>query len=305
MLVRFAVAAAMAAQAVSAFKDTSPFFMFSTRSSGSSVNDVKSVDSAENVMDGLTQAFSVDSICREGNLVFVHQPDVLYSDFASAKSAGHLKRRMMKAQEAEGGVSRSVANVHGEVDVAELVKKVEKACGYKVMDLDGTTLPSLEENHPLISVKLPSPAINAKTNADRMWNLETNDVYLETLLDGLRKEAYTVVFTTTPAKGDIPESGHSSHQYEMEEQYPAHLRTEMKRDLSAYPRAMNGSNLNANLPLFEKYQFFNSGIFMGLSVALLLLVILYVALSAISGLEVSYMAFSKEMNPNSQKKQQQ
>jgi len=43
---------------------------------------------------------------------------------------------------------------------------------------------------------------------------------------------------------------------------------------------------------------------MGLTVSLLLLLILYVGVSAISGLEVSYMAFSKEMNPNSQKKQQ-
>lgn len=151
---------------------------------------MKSVDTAENIMHGLTETFNVDSICKEGSFVFVHQPDVLYSDFASAKSAGHLKRRMAKAQEAKGSVSRSVANVHGEVDVAELVKKVENACGYKVMELDGTSkimihlkseqcllwtaLPSLEENHPLISVKLPSPAINAKTNADRMWNLETN-----------------------------------------------------------------------------------------------------------------------------------
>jgi len=43
---------------------------------------------------------------------------------------------------------------------------------------------------------------------------------------------------------------------------------------------------------------------MGLTVSLLLIVILYVALNAISGLEVSYMAFSKEMNPQAQKKQQ-
>jgi len=43
---------------------------------------------------------------------------------------------------------------------------------------------------------------------------------------------------------------------------------------------------------------------MGLTVSLLLLLILYVGVSAISGLEVSYMAFSKEMNPSSQKKQQ-
>lgn len=107
--------------------------------SDSSFNDVKSVDTAENIMTELTQDFTADSICKEGNFVFVHQPDVLYSDFASAKSAGHLKRRMTKAQEVRGGVSRSVANVHGEVDVTELVRKVEKACGYKVMQLDGTS----------------------------------------------------------------------------------------------------------------------------------------------------------------------
>ena len=35
---------------------------------------------------------------------------------------------------------------------------------------------------------------------------------------------------------------------------------------------------------------------MGLAVSLLLLMILYVGLSAISGLEVSYMAFSKEVS---------
>lgn len=43
---------------------------------------------------------------------------------------------------------------------------------------------------------------------------------------------------------------------------------------------------------------------MGLSVSLLLFIILYVGVSAIAGLEVSYMAFSKEMGPQAQKKQQ-
>jgi len=46
------------------------------------------------------------------------------------------------------------------------------------------------------------------------------------------------------------------------------------------------------------------GIFMGVSVSLLLLSILYVGLSAISGLEVTYMAFSKEMGPAAQRKAQ-
>lgn len=43
---------------------------------------------------------------------------------------------------------------------------------------------------------------------------------------------------------------------------------------------------------------------MGLVVFLLLFVILYVGITAIAGLEVSYMSFSKEMGPNAQKKQQ-
>jgi len=44
---------------------------------------------------------------------------------------------------------------------------------------------------------------------------------------------------------------------------------------------------------------------MGLTVTLLLLFMLYIGISAIAGLEVSYMAFSKEMGPAAQKKQQQ
>ena len=41
---------------------------------------------------------------------------------------------------------------------------------------------------------------------------------------------------------------------------------------------------------------------MGLTVTILLMSILYVGLSAISGLEVSYLAFSKEMGPAAQQK---
>ena len=44
---------------------------------------------------------------------------------------------------------------------------------------------------------------------------------------------------------------------------------------------------------------------MGLTVSLLLLLILYVGIGAISGLEVSYMAFNKEMGPQAQKPKQQ
>ena len=57
-------------------------------------------------------------------------------------------------------------------------------------------------------------------------------------------------------------------------------------------------------PLFEKYQFFTPGIFMGLVAAFVMLSIVYIGLAALSSLEVSYGAFEKEMGPAAQKKQQ-
>ena len=47
------------------------------------------------------------------------------------------------------------------------------------------------------------------------------------------------------------------------------------------------------------------GIFMGLFVGFLLLSILYVAISAVASLQVSFAAFDREMGPAAQKKQQQ
>ena len=69
---------------------------------------------------------------------------------------------------------------------------------------------------------------------------------------------------------------------------------------------MNSALLvKTNAPLFEKYQFFGPGIFMGLLVSILLLSILFVAVRGISSLQVSYAAFDKEMGPAGQKKHSQ
>jgi len=44
---------------------------------------------------------------------------------------------------------------------------------------------------------------------------------------------------------------------------------------------------------------------MGLTVSIVLLGLLYVGISAVAGLEVSYAAFSREMGPSQQKGKQQ
>ncbi len=82
------------------------------------------------------------------------------------------------------------------------------------------------------------------------------------------------------------------------------------------------SNSTANLPLFEKYQFFTPGmysprargmvsklltqivgIFMAFIALIVILSILTVGLKALASLEVSYGAFDKEMGPAAQRKQ--
>ncbi len=78
------------------------------------------------------------------------------------------------------------------------------------------------------------------------------------------------------------------------------LRQEIKRDSFLATKddapTKNGTARDTR-PLFEKYQFFTPGLFMGLLVSLLLLSILFVGIRAISSLEVSYAAFEKEMGP--------
>jgi hypothetical protein len=73
-------------------------------------------------------------------------------------------------------------------------------------------------------------------------------------------DSYTVLYATldnlSPPQVMHPE------QYEMDEPYPSNMHTDLKRDLNSHiSRASNASNPQANLPLFEKYQFLSPGTF--------------------------------------------
>jgi len=80
---------------------------------------------------------------------------------------------------------------------------------------------------------------------------------------------------------------------------------ELKRDVSIHESAPKNSSNSTSLPLFEKYQFFTPGLFMGLLVSFVLVMILYVAISALGSLQVSYAAFDSMNGPAAYKKQQQ
>jgi len=73
---------------------------------------------------------------------------------------------------------------------------------------------------------------------------------------------------------------------------------ELKRDLSSHTQRANSTEGG----LFERYQYFTPGLFMGFAAIIPLFLILLVGVRALTSLEVSYYAFSKEMGPNAQKK---
>jgi len=127
-----------------------------------------------------------------------------------------------------------------------------------------------------------------------------------------------IILLSAPSTGELAEN-----LYEMDEPYPTAMHQGLKRDIKYEPLKSSNRSMQDGLPLFEKYQFLSpgklldqyavnpsanslfSGIFMGLTISLLLFVMLWVAVSAIAGLEVSYMAFSKEMGPAAQNKGKQ
>jgi hypothetical protein len=91
---------------------------------------------------------------------------------------------------------------------------------------------------------------------DRESALLKADSYLNSLLATL--DSYTVIYATldnlSPPQVMHPE------QYEMDEPYPSNMHTDLKRDVNSHvSRASNVSNPQADLPLFEKYQFLSPG----------------------------------------------
>ncbi|KAH0362035.1 BIG1-domain-containing protein, partial [Aureobasidium melanogenum] len=296
MLLRYLSAAALALQSANAFKDASPFVLYSTGQLDAKDANVN-VISAQSLQESIQHHLKG---CPSDTYVVVSQPGISTSDLTVSKSTPHLRRRLSGKDDNVKSIF-AAKNVVGDVDGMAVVASINRECHTKsTLLLDGEDGEIPTESYDTIHVRFPTLPT---AEDDRESALLQADSYLNSLLATL--DSYTVLYATMdnlyPAfKPQHPE------QYEMDEPYPSNMHTDLKRDLNAHVvRASNASNPQADLPLFEKYQFLSPGIFMGGVVSILLFSILYVGISAIANLEVSYMAFSKEMGPAAQKKQQQ
>lgn len=216
----------------------------------------------------------------------------------------------------------AVPDVQGVLTPSTWIANLQDKCGVEVTEIDasqGSIPTTLTPTPRLIKVDLPAPSSNPRAK-----DLSSNDAFFASILDLLPTQNYTVLYTTTRAAGgSVGAQQHEQTEYGMDSSIQESLHLDLKRDLGAHAANRTGNQTLVDGPLFDKYQFFTPGtdislpystasvantppgIYVSLLVGIILLSILYVAISAISSLQVTYAAFDKETGALAGKKQQQ
>ncbi|EGE81195.1 hypothetical protein BDDG_04136 [Blastomyces dermatitidis ATCC 18188] len=307
----FALASSAAVTTVDAFRDTSPFFLFSTHETAFPVPS-RQFEAANTLSTSLSTSPALKS-CSAATYILISQPGVHARDYSSGDATPRLRRRVLKLDEEVKG-SFAVSEVVGRVDVDTLQGVLEEGCGVVVerVDVSGTKLQTYTKTPLVLRVDFASVA----ADSNRSEQLVKNDEFLDAIIDRLPSRDYTVLYTTTPR--EFTPAGIETEEPAIYNEidtdiYQNPLRTNMNRDTAAHSHVRrdgegdgkdDGDEQWRNQPLFEKYQFLSPGIFMGLMGGLLFALVTYVGLSALLSLKVSYAAFEKDNSPAAAKKQQ-
>ncbi|CAI7604397.1 unnamed protein product [Penicillium manginii] len=286
---------ALAAAAVDAFRDTSPFFLASTSELLANSAYIKT---SASLFDDLSSSLSS---CPSDYYVVVHQPGVHSSDFSTRKSAPRLGARMMGKDKSIRS-QMSVNEVAGLLDVKEIKNILQEKCKAETTAIDGSSgeYPSYFDSAPrVIDIEFPMLSLGS----DRASQLSDNDGLISDIIDRLPpKSKYTLLYVTSPR--EFPES--DSVIYESDgagSSYLDPVHMDLKRDYSSYKSDSSDSESDRRISLFDEYQFFTPGIFMGLIATFFFVTILYIGVSALSSLQVPYAAFEKDTSAAAKKQQ--
>ncbi|KAL6716203.1 hypothetical protein ACLMJK_005769 [Lecanora helva] len=315
MLLRIAGLLALLTATTTAFKDTSPFFLFSTSELLASSPPLVA---AKHLTDTLSPHLER---CASDTYIIVSQPGVSVVDYQNPGVTPHLRKSML-GNDKNIRSSIAVKEVLGQVDAVALSEVIQDKCGAGHQRVDASTgsFVIADNMRPwVINLDFPAPPTGASRLQTLIENgniafplLPTNtrkliilDAFLASVLDLLSSNKYTVIYTTSPTTNSPTTAAVAEPEsYEMDSIFQAPVHMDLKRDLSHHHRRASDQNITLpNGPLFERYQYLNPGLFMGLLVAVLLISILYVGINGVASLQVSYSAFDKEMGPAAQKKQ--
>ncbi|KAI4691458.1 hypothetical protein J4E90_002495 [Alternaria incomplexa] len=261
-----------------AFRNTSPFFLFSTADLLIPNNDAAIAESSEVTVDILKAL----EHCPTKSYIIIEQDGVSAADYADGRAMPQLSQ-YMSGQHSEVKSTVTIPDVVGTVDAGALADHLVSKCGQDGGFFGRTTNP-----------------VRPGSQAFRIEQLQRDDTKFDNLIvNSAKSQDYTFIYITTPPTEAQAKESLEHHTYEMETSFPESVQMELKRDLSSHAKRANSTEGG----LFEKYQYFTPGIFMGFAAIIPLFLILLVGIRALTSLEVSYFAFSKEMGPNAQKKQ--
>jgi len=299
-----ALAALFFAASAQAFKTTSPFFLLSTQPLDASILSSAQIATAGKVHEQTIQALSS---CDAAFYVVVSQPGLSATDLQDGKAMPRMRKRALHSSTMYDS-SLQISEIVGELDAQKIVEDLQERCNIDWRVEEGTYDLAAAKSMSQAVMKVQLPALHPGEQA-RKDGLEAADARIEAILAPIANNTkHVLIYTSSP-----PTSAHYAAEadeaiaYQMDEPAgAAAMHLDLKREMEAQPYgSRNSTEHQKGLPLFERYQFLSPGIFMGLSVSLLLFIILYVGISAIAGLEVSYGAFSKEMGPAAQSKNKQ
>lgn len=292
-------AAVLAAILVSAqaFRNTSPFLLFSNSPLGKTLQNASNAQ-LQTKTTAMSAALDILRECSSEIYYVIFQPSVSSSELGA--HAPHLKR----AIENPGVQTRLVVSeVVGliEDEQQSLVSWIQNQCGAKLVDEEMSVEKAFKmrsgEGSVVMSVVMPDLGRDKQEREERLEEHDS-ELYDSILKDLPRGYKCTVIYLTTAFTDIVDDNKVITYDPEFVEAF--HM--DLKRNFYTNKRE-NETNSTDFRPLFEKYNYFNPGLFMGFSVSILLLAILSVGISAVSSLQVSYGAFDKEMGPAAQKQQ--
>ncbi|KAF2441055.1 BIG1-domain-containing protein [Karstenula rhodostoma CBS 690.94] len=277
-----------------AFRNTSPYFLFSTADLNVP-SDGADVSRANAVVD---QMASVLEGCPTKTYFVVRQNGVSSADFSDARrSAPRLASHLSGKSEYVKSTMVVPEVIEENFTAAAMSKYLQSKCGAEVLSEDATA--SHSDKQRIVEVTFTAPHADKDL---RPAELEQRDAELQKLISTHADfEDFTVIYTSTPQT-----TFQSEHPpYEMESPFGGAGQMELKRDLSSHKRDLSSHKraVTSKAGLFERYQYFTPGLFMGIFAIVPLFLIVLVGVKALLSLEVSYFAFSKEMGPTAQRQQ--
>ncbi|KAF8538523.1 vacuolar ATP synthase subunit S1-domain-containing protein [Trichophaea hybrida] len=281
----------------SAFSDTSPYFLIS---SSSSIPPSARIHNILSTTSFISIASAEIKKCESDAYILVSQPGLHIEDLTATKHAGvHIKDLLTSVDADRRLIAENVFVTGGnEGDMGAVVEKLqgvaERVCNARVKGVDaktGSLEMVMDEGKKPKVIRVDFDALSGDKE-ERKKMVEVHDAFLHSVLEMVGAGRYTFVFASSPIGAvEVKKVVVKKPQLELRS-------VEVREDVGVKNQTTIGGGL------FHRYQFFTPGIFMGYLAFFLLISILYVGLSAVSSIQVSYGSFDKEMGPAVQKKQQ-